>query len=159
MIHRLKKALHYTDDVTYHVMPLVECNGLFKNKSWYRIGFRFRNNALHFTVPTTMQPHYSTAIHCNAPRQTQDSWAESDRIPISKRCNNVRNDSASRVLLQSRFTRHTFPQHEIWSDQIQWKWNGPSPFQAVWANSDKLIIFISRFIGVKHNIGPKTIQI
>ena len=46
------------------------------------------------------------------PQQTVDSLVETDRKPISKRCNDVRIDSNCRVLLQSRFTRHTFP--EIW---------------------------------------------
>ena len=79
-------------------------------------------------------------------QQTQDSWADTDRIPISKRGNNVRIDSACRVLpkvlLQSRFTRHTFSQHEIWFYQIQWKCNGPSPLQAVCDNSDNHIKFL-----------------
>ena len=69
-----------------------------------------------------------------------------DSIPISKRCNYVRIDSACRVLLQSRFNKHTFPQHEIWLDQIQWKCNGASPLQAVCDNSDNRIKFRLRFI-------------
>ena len=85
---------------------------------------------------------------CVGTQQTQDSWSEADRIPISKRCNDIR---------KSRFTRHTFPQHEIWLDQIPWKCNGPSPIQAVCANSDNRIKFIFRFIEKKHNVGPKTI--
>ena len=41
-------------------------------------------------------------------QQTQDSLNEIDRIQISKRCNYVRINSACRVLLQSRFSRHTY---------------------------------------------------
>ena len=63
-------------------------------------------------------------------QQALDSWAEPDRIPISKRCNGARIDSACRVLLQSHFTRHTFSQREIWLYQIQWKCDGPSHLRA-----------------------------
>ena len=97
------------------------------------------NNVLHDT-----EVHYDALhmmLHCKwgdliitlrllsfgRSQQTQDSWAETDRIPISKRCKYLRIDSAWRVLLQSRFTRHTFPQNKIWLNQIQWKCNGPSP--------------------------------
>ena len=58
----IKKTLHLTDDVTYHVTPSVQCNGLFVNKSCMEWVSEFA--ALHFT---TMQPHYSTAFHCTAP--------------------------------------------------------------------------------------------
>ena len=40
-------------------------------------------------------------------QQIQDPWAETDRIPISKRRNEVRIDSACIVLLQSRFAMQT----------------------------------------------------
>ena len=90
-------------------------------------------------------------------QQTQNSWAETVKIPISKRCNDVRIDSAFRVQLQSRFIRHTFFQHEIWWEQIQWKCDGPSPLQAVCANTDKHIKFLVRFIWIKYNVGSKTI--
>ena len=92
-------------------------------------------------------------------QQTQDSWSEIDKIPISKRCNDVLIDSACRVLLQSRFTRHTFSQHEIWLDRIERKCDGPSPLQAVCANSDNRIKLLERLIGIKYNVGLKTILI
>ena len=79
------------------------------------------------------------SVVTNVSHQTQDSWAETDIIPIFNRCNDVWIDSGCRVLLKSRCTRHTFPQHEIWLDQIPWKCNGPSPLQAVCANSDNSI--------------------
>ena len=59
-----KQSWHCTDDVTYHVTPPVQCDGLFKNKSWYLMGSEFE--ALHFTSPTTLQTHFSTAFHCTA---------------------------------------------------------------------------------------------
>ena len=46
---------------------------------------------------------------------------------LYKRCYDVRIDSACRVLLQSRFTKHTFSQYEIWLDEMQWKCDGPFP--------------------------------
>ena len=46
----LKKTLHCTDDATYHVTSPVKCNGLFKNKSLYGIGFRIRSNSLQYTA-------------------------------------------------------------------------------------------------------------
>ena len=57
---------------------------------------------------------YQQELYRIGSQQTQDSWAETDRIPISKRCNDVWIDSAGKVLGQWRFTRHTIPQHEIW---------------------------------------------
>ena len=75
-------------------------------------------------------------------QQTQDSCTETVRIPIYKSCVDVRIDSACRILLQSRFTRYTFSQHEIRLDQIQWKCDGPSHLRAVCANSDNRIIFV-----------------
>ena len=41
--------------------------------------------------------------------QTQDSWAETGRIPIYKRFNDLLTDSACVIMLQSGFTRHPFP--------------------------------------------------
>ena len=82
-----------------------------------------------------------------------------DSIPISKCCNDVQIFSACMVLLQSHFNRHTFPQHKIWQDQIQWKCNGPSPLQAVCANSENRINFLVRFIRIKYNAEPKIILI
>ena len=74
-------------------------------------------------------------------QKTQDSWGETDIIPISKLCYEVRIDPACRVL-QSRFARHTYPQHEIWLGQLPGKCNGSSPHQAVCANSDNRINFL-----------------
>ena len=73
--------------------------------------------------------------------QTQSLWGR-NRIPISKRSKDFRIDSAFRVLLQSRFTRLMFSQHEIWLDKIQWKFDGPSPIQGVCANADNRIKFL-----------------
>ena len=73
----------------------------------------------------------SWAPHETISQQTPDSWAETDTIAISKHCNDVRIDSACRELLQSRFARHTFLQHEIWLDQIKWKCDGLSSLEAV----------------------------
>ena len=52
----LKKLLHCTDNETYHVTSPVQCDGLFKNKSLYGMGFK----ALHFN---TLYNHYSTALY------------------------------------------------------------------------------------------------
>ena len=57
------------------------------------------------------------------------SRAENEKIPIFKRCNDVRIDSVSRVLLQSRFTRHTFSQHEIWLTKYNWNVMAHLPFK------------------------------
>ena len=84
---------------------------------------------------------------------------ETERIPIFKRCNDVRIDSACRVLLQSRFTRHTFSQHEIWLDQIVRKCDGQSPLQAVFVNTDNRMKFLLGFIWIKYNVGPKSFLI
>ena len=83
MIFNLKKTFHCTDDVTYHVTSPLQCNGLFRNKCWYGMGFRIRSTSiqyttrpllhyteprlLHCTVLTTLQHHYTTALyslHC-----------------------------------------------------------------------------------------------
>ena len=58
----LKKPSLCIDDVTYHVTPPAQCNGLVKNKSSYRMGFKILSTALHSTASTTMQRHYSTAF-------------------------------------------------------------------------------------------------
>ena len=68
--------------------------------------------------------------------------AETDRVPISKRYNDVRIDSACWEQLQSRFTRRTYSQREIWLGQIEWKCDGPSALQAVRANSDNSVKFL-----------------
>ena len=94
------------------------------------------------------------------PANTELVGLNRHNIPISKHCNDVRIDSAVRVLLQSRFyTRHMLSQHEVWLDQIQWKFYGPSPLQAVYANTDNRIKFRLRFMWIKYNVGPKTIII
>ena len=83
MIFNEKKTLHCTDGFTYHVTSPVQCNGLFKRKSLYGMGFRIRITSLqyttrplvhytalpllHCTVLTTLHHHYSTtlySLHC-----------------------------------------------------------------------------------------------
>ena len=89
MIFNFKKPLHCTDDVTYHVTSPVQCNGLFKNRSLYGMGFRIPSTSLqyttrpllHYTAPpllhctalyslhcnvlTPLHHHFSTALHCS----------------------------------------------------------------------------------------------
>ena len=65
----IKKTFHCTDDITYDVKRT--CNGLFKNKILYGMGFRIRSTSLqyterpllHCTVLTTLHHHYSTALY------------------------------------------------------------------------------------------------
>ena len=73
--------------------------------------FIFLNKTKHYqnvSLSTSCERKHTTLS-----QQTQNSHAKTDRIPISKRCNDVRIDSAFMVLLQISFTRHTFSQHEI----------------------------------------------
>ena len=93
-------------------------------------------------------------------QQTQNSWAETDRIPIYKRCNDVR-----MIQPLGYYSNHVLPDisfldmrnmHGGWT-----KYNGNvmahlPPFQAVCANSDNRIKFILRFIWIKYNVVPKT---
>ena len=72
-----------------------------------------------------------TLVRTTIYSSTKDSWAETDKIPISERCIDVRIDSHCRVRLQSRFTRHTSFQYEICFHQMQEKCDDPCPLQAV----------------------------
>ena len=56
-------------------------------------------------------------------QQTQDSWAETDRIPIFKRCNDVRIVSSCRVMLVC--SNHVLPDIHFLNMKFGWtKYNG-----------------------------------
>ena len=118
-----------------------------------------RKDALHIPL-RCLTTNLEFRIPCRFfEQQTEESWTETDSKPISKRSNDVRIDSTCKVLAQSRFTRHTFSQHEIWLDQIQLNCNGPTHLRAACANSDNSITFHLRLVRINYNVGPNKILI
>ena len=64
VIFNLKKKLYCTDDLTYHMMSPVQCNGLFKNKSLYGMGSRIRSTSLQYTTRPLLHYTAPPPLHC-----------------------------------------------------------------------------------------------
>ena len=134
-----------------------------EHKIFYQLKHdQFNDATLHMILYCKIRwsnDHLTTSLFCQIPANT---WlmGRNRQIPISIRCNDVRIDSAYRVLLQSRFTRHTVRFLNMKFGQTKYNGNAIAllPFKVhVCANSYNRIKFLLRFIEIKYT--EKTILI